>query len=97
MEERSATDAVIAPEDGALIELQPLLEQIERDEIDPSFVITSRLPIEEATSGDKTFRDKPDGCLNIVRNADSAVTHFHLLIAPRSPVTIGRHDRTSKA
>jgi threonine dehydrogenase-like Zn-dependent dehydrogenase len=43
-----------------------LLEKIENGEIDPSFVITHRRPLEEAPSLYKTFRDKEDGCIKVV-------------------------------
>lgn len=46
--------------------LRPLLEKIEGDEIDPSFVITHRRPIEDAPDLYKTFRDKEDGCIKVV-------------------------------
>lgn len=42
-----------------------LLERIERGEIDPSFVITHRLPLEEAARGYAMFRDKADGCIKV--------------------------------
>jgi threonine dehydrogenase-like Zn-dependent dehydrogenase len=45
---------------------QPLLKKIESGEIDPSFVITHRLPLEEAPGAYKTFRDKEDGCIKVV-------------------------------
>jgi threonine dehydrogenase-like Zn-dependent dehydrogenase len=46
--------------------LRPLLQKIEEGEIDPSFVITHRRPIEEAPDLYKTFRDKEDGCIKVV-------------------------------
>jgi threonine dehydrogenase-like Zn-dependent dehydrogenase len=45
-----------------------LLEKIETGQIDPSFIITHRLPLEEAPAGYKTFRDKEDGCIKVVLN-----------------------------
>jgi threonine dehydrogenase-like Zn-dependent dehydrogenase len=45
---------------------QSLLEKIESGQIDPSFVITHRLPLEEAPAAYKTFRDKEDGCIKVV-------------------------------
>jgi len=48
--------------------LQPLLERIEDEEIDPSFVITHRLTLDEAPEGYKTFVEKEDGCIKIVLN-----------------------------
>ena len=45
---------------------QSLLEKIDSGQIDPSFVITHRLPLEEAPAAYKTFRDKEDGCIKVV-------------------------------
>ena len=45
---------------------KPLLEKIESGAIDPSFVITHRLPLEKAPEAYKTFRDKEDGCIKVV-------------------------------
>jgi threonine dehydrogenase-like Zn-dependent dehydrogenase len=46
--------------------MRPLLERIEAGQIDPSFVITHRLKLEQAPEGYKTFRDKKDGCIKIM-------------------------------
>ena len=46
--------------------LQPLLERIERGEIDPSFVISHRLSIDEAPGAYRMFRDKQDHCTKVV-------------------------------
>jgi threonine dehydrogenase-like Zn-dependent dehydrogenase len=46
--------------------LQPLLERIEKGEIDPSFIITHRLPLTKAPDAYATFRDKKDGCIKVV-------------------------------
>ena len=46
--------------------LQPLLERIQKGELDPSFVITHELPLEEAPSGYKMFRDKQNDCVKVV-------------------------------
>jgi threonine dehydrogenase-like Zn-dependent dehydrogenase len=43
-----------------------LLEKIQKDEIDPSFVITHRLPLADGPGAYKTFRDKTDGCIKVV-------------------------------
>jgi threonine dehydrogenase-like Zn-dependent dehydrogenase len=45
---------------------QSLLGKIESGQIDPSFVITHRLPLDEAPAAYKTFRDKKDGCIKVV-------------------------------
>jgi threonine dehydrogenase-like Zn-dependent dehydrogenase len=49
--------------------MQPLLERIERGEIDPSFVITHRLPLSEAPRGFEMFRNKLEGCEKVVLKA----------------------------
>jgi len=46
--------------------MKPLLKKIENNEIDPSFVITHKVPLEEAPAAYKTFRDKQDGCIKVV-------------------------------
>lgn len=43
-----------------------LLEKIQNNEIDPSFVITHRLPLDQGPAAYKTFRDKEDGCIKVV-------------------------------
>jgi threonine dehydrogenase-like Zn-dependent dehydrogenase len=43
-----------------------LLPKIESGEIDPSFVITHRLKLDDAPGAYKTFRDKQDGCIKVV-------------------------------
>jgi threonine dehydrogenase-like Zn-dependent dehydrogenase len=46
--------------------MKPLLERIRRLEIDPSFVITHRLPLFRAPEAYQKFRDKEDGCIKVV-------------------------------
>ena len=46
--------------------MRPLLDRIQKGEIDPSFVITHRLSLDEAPAAYKTFRDKKDGCIKVV-------------------------------
>jgi threonine dehydrogenase-like Zn-dependent dehydrogenase len=46
--------------------LRPLMERIERGEIDPSFVITHRLKLDEAPQGYDMFMNKEDGCEKVV-------------------------------
>lgn len=46
--------------------MRPLLKKIEAGEIDPSFVITHRVKLEDAPEAYKTFRDKKDGCVKVV-------------------------------
>jgi len=48
---------------------RPLLNRIEQGEIDPSFVITHRLPLEEAPNAYETFKQKRDDCVKVVLSA----------------------------
>lgn len=46
--------------------LPQLTEMIDSGKIDPSFVITHRLPLSEAPRGYKMFNEKKDGCVKVV-------------------------------
>ena len=46
--------------------LRPLLERIQHGDIDPSEIITHRVPLQQAPQMYKTFRDKQDGCIKVV-------------------------------
>jgi threonine dehydrogenase-like Zn-dependent dehydrogenase len=46
--------------------MRPLLERIRKGEIDPSFIITHRLRLEDAPQAFRTFRDKQDECIKVV-------------------------------
>ena len=46
--------------------LKPLLAKIEAGEIDPSFVITHRLSLDDAPKAYKTFKNKEDNCIKVV-------------------------------
>ena len=46
--------------------LQPLLERIEKNEIDPSFIITHRMALAAAPEAYEIFRDKQDECVKVV-------------------------------
>ena len=46
--------------------LEPLMKRIEDGEIDPSFLITHRIGLEDGPAAYKTFRDKKDGCIKVV-------------------------------
>jgi threonine dehydrogenase-like Zn-dependent dehydrogenase len=43
-----------------------LLQRIERGEINPSFIITHRVTLDQAPEMYKTFREKEDGCIKVV-------------------------------
>jgi threonine dehydrogenase-like Zn-dependent dehydrogenase len=46
--------------------MQPLLDRVQKGEIDPSFVITHRLSLEEAPQAYRMFRDKEQACIKVV-------------------------------
>jgi threonine dehydrogenase-like Zn-dependent dehydrogenase len=46
--------------------MAPLLDRVSRGEIDPSFVITHRLRLEDAPGAYKMFRDKRNECIKVV-------------------------------
>jgi threonine dehydrogenase-like Zn-dependent dehydrogenase len=46
--------------------MQPLLERVAKGEIDPSFVITHRLRLNDAPEGYAIFQQKQDTCIKIV-------------------------------
>ncbi len=45
---------------------KPLLQRITNGEIDPSFVVTHRMKLQDAPKGYDTFLHKDDGCIKIV-------------------------------
>ena len=49
--------------------LKPLLEHIQRGDIDPSFVITHTMPLSEAPRGYDMFVNKLDNCEKVVLKA----------------------------
>jgi threonine dehydrogenase-like Zn-dependent dehydrogenase len=55
--------------------MKRLLDRIEHGEIDPSFVITHRLTLDEAPRGSKIFRDKEDHCINVVLKPNGETVH----------------------
>jgi threonine dehydrogenase-like Zn-dependent dehydrogenase len=46
--------------------MRPLLDRIEKGEIDPSYVITHRMRLEDAPAGYEIFKHKQDGCIKVV-------------------------------
>jgi threonine dehydrogenase-like Zn-dependent dehydrogenase len=46
--------------------MAPLLEKIQKGEIDPSFVITHKLKLEDGPGAYRMFREKKDGCIKVV-------------------------------
>jgi threonine dehydrogenase-like Zn-dependent dehydrogenase len=49
--------------------MRPLLERIQRGEIDPTFVITHRMKLDDAPAGYETFLRKEDECMKVVLSA----------------------------
>ena len=50
--------------------MKPLLERIEKGEIDPSFVITHRMSLNDAPNGYDMFTNKQDDCIKVVLKPD---------------------------
>jgi threonine dehydrogenase-like Zn-dependent dehydrogenase len=46
--------------------MRPLLQRIERGDIDPSFVISHRMRLQDAPTGFRVFNDKEDECMKVV-------------------------------
>jgi threonine dehydrogenase-like Zn-dependent dehydrogenase len=46
--------------------MKPLMERVQRGEIDPSVVISHHMPLEEAPQAYRMFRDKQDQCTKVV-------------------------------
>jgi threonine dehydrogenase-like Zn-dependent dehydrogenase len=46
--------------------LRPLLQRIEDGDVDPSFVVTHTLSLDEAPKGYETFKNKEDDCVKVV-------------------------------
>ena len=49
--------------------MKPLLQRVQKGEIDPSFVITHTMPLSEAPRGYDMFLNKQDGCEKVVLKA----------------------------
>jgi threonine dehydrogenase-like Zn-dependent dehydrogenase len=50
--------------------LRPLLDLIEQGRIDPSFVVSHRMRLEDAPKGYQMFRDKQDECIKVILKPD---------------------------
>jgi threonine dehydrogenase-like Zn-dependent dehydrogenase len=46
--------------------LEPLLERIHRNEIDPSFIVSHVMSLEDAPHAYQIFQKKEDDCIKIV-------------------------------
>jgi threonine dehydrogenase-like Zn-dependent dehydrogenase len=46
--------------------LPKLLDHIQNGDIDPTFIITHRLKLDEAPDAYKTFKERKDGCVKVV-------------------------------
>jgi threonine dehydrogenase-like Zn-dependent dehydrogenase len=62
--------------------MRPLLERIRQGEIDPSFVVTHRLPLEEAPEGFRIFCDKQDECIKVVLKPEWRSNGHHAAHGP---------------
>ncbi len=46
--------------------MKPLLERVQKGEIDPGFVITHTMSLEDAPKAYEIFKDKQDECLKVL-------------------------------
>jgi threonine dehydrogenase-like Zn-dependent dehydrogenase len=46
--------------------MRPLMERIRGGEIDPSYVVTHRMPLDEAPQGYRMFNGKEEGCIKVL-------------------------------
>jgi threonine dehydrogenase-like Zn-dependent dehydrogenase len=46
--------------------LRPLLERVQNGDIDPSYVVTHTMPLDEASRGYELFKNKQDDCMKVV-------------------------------
>ena len=46
--------------------MKPLLERIRRGDIDPAFVVSHRLSLDDAPDAYQMFKDKKDQCIKVV-------------------------------
>jgi threonine dehydrogenase-like Zn-dependent dehydrogenase len=67
-----------------------LLQSIERGEIDPSFVITHRMPLEDAAKAYQLFAKKQDHCLKVVLKPTMDTKEDDLQLAGRDRVSGGK-------
>jgi threonine dehydrogenase-like Zn-dependent dehydrogenase len=51
--------------------MRPLLDRIQRGQIDPSFIITHRVPLANADEAYDIFLRKQDGCIKVVLKPDA--------------------------
>jgi threonine dehydrogenase-like Zn-dependent dehydrogenase len=61
--------------------MRPLLKRIENGEIDPSFIVTHHLPLEEAPAGFDIFTKKEQDCIKIVLKP--GMSPFHQTVDTR--------------
>jgi threonine dehydrogenase-like Zn-dependent dehydrogenase len=79
--------------------LKPLLERIVSGDVDPSFIITHRLRLDEAAEGYRMFREQQDECIKVVlkpwetpRRAETAASPP----PPGTPLHCGRRGGRSE-
>ncbi len=56
--------------------MKPLLDRIERGELDPTRIITHTLPLDQAERGFEIFKNKQDNCEKVVLKPVKRHRHF---------------------
>jgi threonine dehydrogenase-like Zn-dependent dehydrogenase len=67
--------------------MRPLLELIEEDKIDPSVIITHRVPLANANEAYQTFEARANGCVKVVLKPQELPTPAR---EAEAPATVGR-------
>jgi threonine dehydrogenase-like Zn-dependent dehydrogenase len=57
--------------------MRPLLERVQKGEIDPSFVVTHHMSLDDAPRGYRIFCEKQDQCIKIVLKPGQTNGHLH--------------------
>lgn len=65
--------------------MRPLLERIQNGELDPSFIVTHRLALDEAPRAYQLFRDKREDCVKVVLKPGNGAA------GPSSPARAEHH------
>jgi threonine dehydrogenase-like Zn-dependent dehydrogenase len=72
--------------------MRPLLERVQRGEIDPSFVITHEVPLANADEAYELFNRKDNGCIKVVLKPNAAPTPKPEFEAPARAGTGMTHE-----
>jgi threonine dehydrogenase-like Zn-dependent dehydrogenase len=70
--------------------LPELIDHVSSGRLDPSFVVTHHLALDEAPEAYRTFRDKQDGCIKVIMDPWGDGKTFEARAATEAPVGVGQ-------